>query len=582
MNLNLVKKLFILLLFFGTFFCFKKIIFADVVDDCIKNYPNDTTVCMQMLTKQIAELEQSMTPLKKESTGLQSKITSAKVQIVQMEKQAADLSQQLINKEADLEVQQTLLSARVKRYYINTKKFSPLLVFFSSTESSSLLRQYTWYQAIISQDKNTITGYVGDINNLNTNKVILESQKIKLATLKTSLESRFGFLSGEIKKAEDYKGKLNNKLKELEAQRIAKLNLPTSASSGISCVDDRTRDPGFGAGFAFFTFGIPHHVGLNQYGALGRAKAGQSAEDIIKAYYQNVEIAGGREGQSVKVNGKNEFGQIFNNETMNIEEYLKHIYEMPTSWPEAALQAQAMAARSYALRVYSEKGWLAPSQADQVVKKELNNDRWITAVNATRGKVITSGGQPIKAWFASTAGGYTFTSGDVWGGETAWTKRMRDTTGDINSFEDLMNKAYDKDSPCFYAAQGYRSEYNKSAWLKPSEVADIVNVVLLYQKDSAIQSHLCYKDDSSHGCTDTWGSEKVKDELKNRGVTPYNSISSASVTDWDKSIGRTNNLSFYGDAGQVSISGSTFKSIFNIRAPANISIVGQLFNVEKR
>ena len=195
------------------------------------------------------------------------------------------------------------------------------------------------------------------------------------------------------------------------------------------------RDPGFGAGFAFFTFGIPHHVGLNQYGALGRANAGQSAEEIIKAYYQNIEITGGKEGEKVIVGCEketstnrcqhNEFGQQFNHETMNIEEYLKHIYEMPTKWPEAALQAQAMAARSYALRVYSEKGWLAPSQADQVVKKELNNDRWISAVNATRGKVITSGGQPIKAWFASTAGGYTFTSGDVWGGNTAWTKRVQ-------------------------------------------------------------------------------------------------------------------------------------------------------------
>lgn len=254
---------------------------------------------------------------------------------------------------------------------------------------------------------------------------------------------------------------------------------------------------------------------------------------------------------------------------------------MPTSWPEAALQAQAMAARSYALRVYSEKGYLYPSQKDQVVKKELNNDRWISAVNATRGKIITSGGQPIKAWFASTAGGYTFTSGDVWGGDTAWTKRVRDANGEVNSFDDLFNKAYDRESPCFYAAQGYRKEYNKSAWLKPSEVADIVNVVLLYQKDSSIQNHLCYQDNSS-GCSDTWGSEKVKSELKNRGITPFNSISSASVTDWDKSVGRTNTLSFSGDAGQVSVSGSTFKSLFNIRAPANISIVGQLFNIEKR
>ncbi|MDD2483216.1 MAG: SpoIID/LytB domain-containing protein [Candidatus Shapirobacteria bacterium] len=544
-------------------------VFADINDD------------INAIVKQIADLENAISPLKKESTGLQSKITSAKNQITSITNQVTDLGKKLVDKESDLEVQKLLLSERVKRYYKNSKKFNSFLIFFANKESSSLFQQYAWYQSIISQDKNTITQYSSEIKVLNDNKTKLEAEKVKLAKIKKDLESRFGFLATEIKKAETYKSELSQKLRDLEAQRIAGLNLPKSASSGISCADDRKIDPGFGAGFAFFTFGIPHHVGLNQYGALGRANAGQSAEEIVKAYYQNIEITGGKEGENVKVNGKNEFGQTFTNETMNIEEYLKHIYEMPTSWPEAALQAQVMAARSYALRVYSEKGFLYPSQSDQVIKKELNNERWISAVNATRGKIITSGGQPIKAWFASTAGGYTFTSGDVWGGDTAWTKRVRDTNGDINSFEDLFNKAYDKDSKCFYAAQGYRTEYNKSAWLKPSEVADIVNVVLLYQKDSSIQNHLCYKNNSS-GCTDTWDSEKVKTELRNRGGTPFNSISSASVTDWNKTEGRTNTLSFSGDAGSISINGPTFKSLFNIRAPANISIVGPLYNIEKR
>ncbi|MDD4838970.1 MAG: SpoIID/LytB domain-containing protein [Synergistaceae bacterium] len=580
------ERLKIILVFVFLGLCFLMVkkgkVYADAVDDCMKNNSNDPTPCIALVTKQIKEREGAIAPLRKESTGLQAKIASAKKQISGIEYQVGELGKKLIDKEADLELQKILMSQRVRKYYIDSKKFSPLLMFFSSQSSENILQQYTWFQSIISQDKNVISSYSTEIEILNKNKKDLEVQKVKLATLKKSMEDRFGFLSGEIKKAETYKAKLNQDLINLEAQRIAALNLPKSVGSGgISCVDDRNLDPGFGSGFAFFTFGIPHHVGLNQYGALGRAKAGQSAEDIVRAYYQNIEISGGKEGETVKVNGKNEFGQSFNNESMNIEEYLKHLYEMPTSWPEAALQAQAMAARSYALRVYSEKGWLAPSQADQVVKKELNNERWISAVNATRGKVITSGGQPIKAWFASTAGGYTFTSADVWGGATAWTKRLRDTNGEINSFDDLFAKAYDRESPCFYSAQGYRSEYNKTAWLKPAEVADIVNVVLLYQKDSSIQNHLCFKDNSS-GCTDTWNPDKVKLELKKRGGTTFNSISSASVTDWNKSEGRTNTLSFSGDAGQVSLNGSTFKSLFNIRAPANISIVGPLYNVEKR
>ncbi len=566
------RKLLYFLLFFTVFFSEKtsikniglKPVFADSLQAEIES-----------ITKQIADLEAAITPLKKESTGLQTKISSAKIQITSIGNQISNLSNKLIDRQTDLEVQKILLGERVKRYYVNSQKFNPLLIFFASSENSSLLRLYTWSQNIISQDRNTITNYVNEINNLNRNKTDLEAQKVKLATLKSSLESRFSFLSTEIKKAETYKSELNQKLKNLEAQRIANLNLPVSVGSGgnMMCTDDRKVDPGFGTGFAFFTFGIPHHVGLNQYGAYGRAKAGQNYKDIINAYFNNVTFEK-KSNITIKVKG---FG------SMPLEQYLLGIYEVPESWPIEALKAQVIAARSYAL-AYTNNGAneICTTQACQVYKGGNKGGQWEQAVKSTEGEVITQNGQVVTAWFASTAGGYTYSSSDVGWKSTGWTKNTRDTSGDINSFEDLQNKAYDKDSPCFYSAQGYRTEYNKSAWLKPSEVADIVNVVLLYQKDSSTQNHLCYKDHPSGGCTETWDAEKVKSELRSRGVTPYNSINSASVSDWDKSSGRTNTLSFSGDAGQVSISGSTFKSLFNIRAPANISIVGQLFNVEKR
>jgi len=558
-------KIIVIFVFLGLSFLVveRKKIFAD---DTLNNQ-------IENIKKQITELEGAIVPLKKESTGLQAKITSAKKQIVNVEVQVSELGKKLIEKEADLEVQKILMSQRVRKYYINSKKFSPLNIFFASQGSSNILQQYTWYQSIISQDKNVISSYSAEIEILNENKVNLETQKVKLAALKKTMEERFGFLSGEISKAETYKAKLGQDLINLEAQRIAGLNLPKSVGSGgISCVDDRNRDPGFGTGFAFYTFGIPHHVGLNQYGAFGRAKAGQDYKTILNTYYNNVSIDK-RPNIDIRVQG---FG------SMPLETYLLGIYEVPDSWPIEALKAQVLAARSYAL-AYTNNGAkeICTTQSCQVYKGGNKGGNWERAVKETEGEVLIQDGQVITAWYASTAGGYTFTSSDIGWRPTGWTKRLRDTDGDISSFEDLFNRAYDKDSPCFYSAQGFRAEYNKSAWLKPSEVADIVNVVLLYQKDSSVQNRLCYKDNSS-GCSDTWDSEKVKAELRNRGGTPFNSISSVTVTDWNKSEGRTNTLSFSGDAGQVSLSGSTFKSLFNIRAPANISIVGPLYNVEKR
>jgi SpoIID/LytB domain protein len=394
---------------------------------------------------------------------------------------------------------------------------------------------------------------------------------------------------GEVKKAKAYQSDLTNKIAQLSAkqqqliaEKLGSLNLPTSLGGGnLNCTDDRKLDPGFSNAYAFYTYGIPHRVGLDQYGAYGRAKAGQSAEDILRAYFDNFDFVTGKEGETVKVNGKNEFGQEFNNESMNVEEYLKHLYEMPTSWDNKALEAQAIAARSYALSEMRTKGFVYPSQSDQVVKKELNAQSWISAVEATKGKIIAQGGQAVKAWYASTAGGYTFNSGDIWSRNTSYTKRLRDTTGDIGGFEDLKNKAYDRESPCFYSAQGWRAQYAKSAWLKQEEVADIVNVLMLAQKDSGTQNHLSQIDKANPDGTDTWDMEKVKTELRSRGGKPFNSISGVSVSA-DFGIGKTTNVTINGDAGSQTFSANDFVNYFNLRAPANIQIVGPLFNIEKK
>lgn len=255
---------------------------------------------------------------------------------------------------------------------------------------------------------------------------------------------------------------------------------------------------------------------------------------------------------------------------------------MPESWPLEALKAQVIAARSYAL-AYTNNGAseICTTQACQVYKGGNKGGNWEKAVKETEGEVMMRDGQAIKAWYASTFGGYTFTSGDVWGGNKSYTKRMRDTTGDVGSFEDLANKSYDRESPCFYAAQGVRSEYGKSAWLKSEELADIVNVLRLAKKDSSTQQHLSQVDTSNPDGVDTWDPGRVKQELQNRGETPLTSVSSVSI-DWDKGTGQTTRVTISGGGGNFSFDGSEFSNFFNLRAPANIQIVGPLYNIERR
>lgn len=106
---------------------------------------------------------------------------------------------------------------------------------------------------------------------------------------------------------------------------------------------------------------------------------------------------------------------------VNIDDYLYSVVgsEMPTSWPQEALRSQAIAARSYALyhqRKASGRTFdLNSTQYSQVYKGiQGEAPSTQTAVDTTRGKVLTHGGRVIEAVFHSSSGGHTENSEHVW------------------------------------------------------------------------------------------------------------------------------------------------------------------------
>jgi SpoIID/LytB domain protein len=544
--------------------------------------------CLEREQQKLSEaMQQSIAatrPLEAELDRLQQRLDSINAGIQKAKDSLRALEASIAEREAEFSVQYALLSERVLSFYKASRAPSSFFVLFTSGSKSNLARDLFYQQVVTDRDKDEIAQISQDLIQLERDKQKVEADRVRLANLQVKVDKEAKFFEGEIAGAKAYQKQLSLQISALQqkiiAQKLGSLNLPQSLGAGpLMCTDDRNLNPGF-SGFAFFTYGIPHRVGMNQYGAKGRA-ASQNAEQILRAYFQNFDFSGGFEGRSVVVNGKNEFGQEFNNESMNIEEYLKHIHEMPTSWPASALQAQAIAARSYALAEMDAKGFVYPSQKDQVIKKEINSNEWLNAVSTTNGRAMTQGGKPIKAWYSSTSGGYTFSAADVWGGDRPWTKRLQDTTGGINSFDDLMNKSFDKESKCFYAAQGWRDKYAKSAWLTREEVADIANVILLVKKKPETACFVYQPDQPApapdRDCpkTDNWSADKVKQELGSEAISTANSVEISGV-DWG--IGKTTQVRING----ISFGGDEFKNYFNVRAPANIQIVGPLYNVERR
>ena len=105
--------------------------------------------------------------------------------------------------------------------------------------------------------------------------------------------------------------------------------------------------------------------------------------------------------------------------SLGIETYLASVVgsEMPHRWPLAALQAQAVAARTYALKQRSRGGaWdVKATVASQVYRGvESETPSTLQAVASTRALVLVHGGRLIDAVFHSSSGGVTEASGMVW------------------------------------------------------------------------------------------------------------------------------------------------------------------------
>jgi stage II sporulation protein D len=116
-----------------------------------------------------------------------------------------------------------------------------------------------------------------------------------------------------------------------------------------------------------------------------------------------------------------------------LDDYVRGVIasEMPASWPEAALEAQAVAARTYAITsdVGGSAYQLYPDTRSQmyggVAAETAASD---AAVAATRGQIVTYNGAPATTYFFASSGGHTEDVQNVWLGTAPepWLKGVSD------------------------------------------------------------------------------------------------------------------------------------------------------------
>jgi len=106
--------------------------------------------------------------------------------------------------------------------------------------------------------------------------------------------------------------------------------------------------------------------------------------------------------------------------TLRLEDYLRSVVssEVPSSWTSAALRAQAVAARSYALvaqvnaRAAHRSYDICDTTSCQVYSPmSAESGPEVAAVRHTSGVYLRNSGQPVFAMFSSANGGYTVSGG---------------------------------------------------------------------------------------------------------------------------------------------------------------------------
>ncbi len=129
-------------------------------------------------------------------------------------------------------------------------------------------------------------------------------------------------------------------------------------------------------------------------------------------WFKNRRYAG-----ELKVSLNNQKIQIVN--YIKLEKYLKSVVgsEMPKEFPLAALQSQAIAARTYALQLLGKKRFfdVQSNEASQVyLGLEAETPKINRAVTSTRSLALFYKKKLINAVFHSSSGGRTEDSGKVW------------------------------------------------------------------------------------------------------------------------------------------------------------------------
>jgi len=425
---------------------------------------------------------------------------------------------------------------------------------------------------------------------LDDSLVILASEKAKLQAELSKQYAQKGSLSSEITD-------LTKKVSQLQAALIAARGAGTISSGGST---DTSAPPAPAGSFGVYSIGAyTHRNGMSQWGAKARAEAGQTSAQILSAYYPGGGISQGTVNVGFGVEPLATSISVDGAEPISFEDYyLLGIQEMPEYFGLEALKAQAIAARTYAVR-YTQNGRksICKTQSCQVYGLPLKTGAWKTAVEQTRGQILVdSGNSPILTQYAAVHGAWINNVG--WdtqsGGGNNWSNDSWEKISGVNWFyRSWYREGYNYNTPPTSGGE----TCGHSPYLSPSEMLIILNAYYVKKGEGLLRTpDLSRLLPSDYGKCPSYVRPYARPDYGRTDKVPYsltellgllsNPVTSISSVYASFANGQTTNVYFQTNRGLISISGMEFKNIYNQMAPGHMRIQQQssyaFFNVEKK
>jgi len=559
-------------------------VFARTVDE-INADLEKTQQEMEKIKTDLEKISQELKDKQTTKQGLKSEISKVQNELEIIEKsydlltlQKKELENEMLAKALEKEEKEKLQDEQVVYSYITWKTEN--VMDSVVVGSGDIVKNLLYYEFLT---KETIAGVktLGQqIEELNLQNLDFESQvKQKEAELKILLE-RKAFWQNQIKLSEESiastknaQNQLTSANNQLEAKQkeynvelekaIAEANAGSAplvsgqlyfyGSVGlprnrIECSNDFGIDPSTDA------FG--HGIGMSQWGAYGAANKGKNYNEILIFYYQGTSIQV-RPSKMIRVNGYDK---------MSMEDYVSGLGEVPDKacgtmqkveewnayadsqgwaqddpkrqkyliggncWPEEAIKAQVVAARTYA---YNRADSICTSDKCQVYKGGFAK-AW--AAWETKDKVIINGDTVIDAFYS----GFNSNGRGSANIETVWPKSSP------RSYLVAVN-----DSAFAYFPKLCNQNYRRLDFSTNSFTIDDFQQMLLWAQEKSNWGDYNYIEPNY------WNADVVRNQINNK----IGSLKGIDVV--NDASGRATKVLFVGSKGTGQVSGQFFRYLFS-------------------